>query len=112
MNSGATQIQIQKGSGNEIKNNLFIDFTSSINGSITTENNTQNASTSVVSNASTGDFTLTQATGSGTTLTSPYDVDVLGVTFGSDGFWDTGAYEFEGGPDVTAPAAPTGLSVQ
>jgi hypothetical protein len=98
----STQIQIQHGSGNVAANNLFIGFTSSINGAITDITNTQNADTSVVKNVSVGVFTLTGATAAGTKYSSPYNVDVLGNTRGADGVWDRGAFEFKN----VAPSPP------
>jgi hypothetical protein len=101
---GATQIQIQKGSGNVVANNKFIGFTSNINGSVTSTTNDQNSSTSTVVSAGSGDFHLTGATAAGTSYSSPYNVDMDGVTRGSYGVWDRGAYEYvSGSGDTTDP---------
>jgi hypothetical protein len=43
----------------------------------------------------------------GTTLSAPYNIDPLGVTRGSNGNWDRGAYQFL---SSQAPVAPTGLT--
>jgi hypothetical protein len=89
------QIQIQNGTGNEVRNNLILNESISINGSLTASHNTQNASVSVVNGAGSGDFTLSAATDAGTTLSSPYNVDLTGATRGGDGTWDRGAYEYD-----------------
>jgi len=66
----------------------------------------------VVSYPGTGfDYHLAKATVAGTTLSAPYNQDMDGVTRGSDGTWDRGAYEFGSG-DVMPPAAPTGVTIQ
>lgn len=44
----------------------------------------------------------------GISLSSPYNIDPLGLTRGVDGTWERGAYELLGSQQV--PAAPTGLS--
>jgi len=88
------QIQIQHGTGNEVRNTLVIGESISINGSLTASHNDQNASTSVVTDAANGDFTLSTATTAGYSLSSPYNVDMNGNTRGSDGTWDRGAYEY------------------
>ena len=99
------QIQIQKGTGNEVRNTLVIGETISINGSLTASNNTQNASTSVIENSTSGDFHLVSdgAAGTGYTLSSTYNQDMDGVTRGSSGVWDIGAFEYSTGGDVTDP---------
>ena len=53
-----------------------------------------NFSTSNFVNYATQDFRLASATTAGTTLSSPYTTDLLGVTRGADGTWDRGAFEF------------------
>jgi hypothetical protein len=47
------------------------------------------------------DFHLVRATAPGVSV--PYLVDLDGVRRGADGVWDRGAYEFGGGPDLSAP---------
>ena len=64
-------------------------------------------------------FTLSRPTNEGMTLLSPYNIDMLGNTRGSDGVWDIGAYEYisasvpepepEPEPDTTPPSAPLGV---
>jgi len=48
----------------------------------------------------------------GYTLASEYNTDPNGVTRGADGAWDIGAYEYDSGPPITAPAPPTGLRIE
>jgi len=108
---GASQIQIQHGSGNVAANNLFIGFSSSINGSITAENNTQNASTSVVTNADGGYFNPNGAISTGTILPAPYNMDPAGIVRGADGVWDRGAFEFSSGVIGARPSPPSNLNI-
>jgi len=64
------------------------------------EANDQTIASTIFTNYAGGVFTLASATNAGTTLSSPYNTDMLGNTRGSDGVWDRGAYEYE-----TPPAA-------
>lgn len=69
-------------------------------------NGQANVSTSIFTNYAGGDFTLSTATASGLTLSSPYNLDPLGNIRGADGVFDRGAFEFvSGGP--TPSATPT-----
>lgn len=107
--NGATKIEIQKGSHNEVKNNLFVGFTSLLGGSLVSENNSQNVSSSVLTDKQSGDFRLTSSTLPGSVLGSPYDKDMLGNIRGSDGLWDRGAIEYA---TSTSPlSAPLSLRV-
>ena len=68
----------------------------------------QDLSGTPFTNFSGRDLSLTSAAataqGAGTTLGSPYNVDMFGVTRGADGKWDRGAIEFdEGGGGLDAP---------
>ncbi len=56
------------------------------------------ASQSVFVNYSGKDFRLASATSAGTSLASPYNVDLNGNSRGADGVWDRGAFEFVWGP--------------
>jgi hypothetical protein len=65
------------------------------------------------------DYTIVSTVGvnyprnKGYALASEYNTDPNGVTRGSDGAWDIGAYEYvSGAPDTTPPAAPTGLRIK
>lgn len=96
-------------SGLEARNNLFYAV-DNVDGSIWTMTHNHYISSEVVgTNTSTSsgdpfedfvnfDFQLTAGTTAGTTLVSPFDVDMLGNVRGADGTWDRGALEFvEGG---------------
>lgn len=69
-----------------------------------------NAQTGITSSlfvdSATYDFRLTAATNAGTTLSSPYNTDLLGVTRAVDGVWDRGAYEYDSG--ATTPKSRAG----
>lgn len=53
-------------------------------------------------------YQLAKATNAGTTLPSPYNIDLDGNTRGADGVWDRGAFEFGG--TSTKPNPPTNLT--
>lgn len=58
-------------------------------------------------------FNLLLASSPGTTLSSPYNVDMYGHIRGADGVWDRGALEYVSGTsDLTAPGSPSGLTVR
>lgn len=112
------------GAGSETKNNLSF-ATSAPNTCGTTSNNLTLASTPVpFVNRAGGDYRIVATTGSsyprnaGTNLSGVFTKDANGVTYGADGTWDIGAYEYDSGatptptPTPVAPAAPTGLKVQ
>lgn len=68
------------------------------------------------SNVSTNNYQLSSETVSGcahlndgTSLSSPYNVDILGVQRGLDGTWERGAFEFNTGAP-TKPESPTNLT--
>jgi len=100
------------GSGNIVKNNLFYNsnggpstatnidvgynayFLSS--GYYASQPGIQVSSGNPFVNLSSGDYRLAVATATGVTLSSPYNVDILGNARGADGTWDRGAYEFVG----------------
>ena len=100
------EIYFYQGSGNVARNNLFY----SIPGTPTISANTQSNNVEVESNPFVDyanlDFRLSAPTTGGYALSSPYNQDPSGITRGSDGTWDLGAYEYTGGGggDVTAPA--------
>jgi hypothetical protein len=94
------------GTNNVIQNNLWINCTTIDIQGQTISHNGFTGSTSIGSNVQSGisptalfndyaanDFTLKVATTAGTSLASPYNVDMLGNTRGADGVWDRGAYE-------------------
>lgn len=99
--------------GNETYNNLWYDsivtFDSAGNdynaffasvGSAPSETNGQTGASSPFLDVATGDFRLSGATNAGTTLASPYNTDLLGVTRAVDGTWDRGAYEYDSGATI------------
>lgn len=47
----------------------------------------------------------------GVTLSTPYNLDLLGATRGADGTWERGAYEFNTGAPPAKPNPPTNLGV-
>lgn len=105
------------GSGSETRNNLSFG-TSAPSTCGTMSNNLTIASSPVpFVNRSAKDYRIVSTTGSsyprnaGADVSATLRVDMLGATFGGDGLWDIGAYEFNSG--TTAPlAAPTGLTVK
>lgn len=52
-------------------------------------------------------YDLVGATNAGNTLSSPYNTDPDGITRGSDGTWDRGAFEFGGSGGGTPPTITT-----
>jgi hypothetical protein len=66
---------------------------------VTDSNNILDGAGVTFVDAANGDFRLTGATPAGYTLSSPYNIDPLGVTRGADGLWDRGAYEYDSGSD-------------
>jgi hypothetical protein len=57
-----------------------------------------------------GDYSLSRATASGISLTSPYTTDPRGSTRGADGIWDRGAFEYSG-TTTSAPLAPSAVRI-
>lgn len=121
-------ISCPQGSGNTIRNNLWINNTASVSinvgsGSTITDNgfsgptgqgsNAQvNIPSSIFTNYNAGDFTLATNTTSGVTLDPPYDKDLLGNSRRT-GAWSKGAYQFSAdGVDLNPPMAPVNLRVQ
>lgn len=105
---GARVIAIQNGTGNIARNNLAIGSSVGYSGAITTSDN-DNLTTTAVVDAANQDFHLVGATSPGTTLSSPYDVDMDGVTRGADGTWDVGAFEYDEGGGSPEPARVCGF---
>ena len=63
----------------------------------------QQTSTSPFVSVAAENYNLSGPTNAGFTLSSPYNVDMNGVTRGADGNWDRGAIEFNSGTDTTRP---------
>jgi hypothetical protein len=104
------------GAGSETKNNLFFNTSAGTCG--TTSNNLTIASTPMpfVDRAS-NDYRIVATTGgsyprnAGASVASLFNKDMNGVTFGTDGAWDIGAFEYNS--NAVAPlSAPTSLKVQ
>lgn len=115
-----SMIHIAAGSGNEAKNNLFhhcIDSDSTANSVA----NNYSVSTNPFTAAMSYDYSLVGPVPTGTSLSSPYNLDPAGITRGADGTFEVGAYEFDSGaegdttdPEVTAftiPSTATSLTV-
>jgi hypothetical protein len=113
---GGWGIQFPDGSGNTVRNNLFLSNGGSPAtdiaigaGGINSHNAFGTASgssgsssqaglpSSIFVNYANGDFKLASATNAGATLAFPYNVDLLGNIRGADGVWDRGALEYVGG---------------
>lgn len=102
-----------------VKNNLLNASTLGTCG--TASNNVTAASTSVWVNRASNDYHIVSTITTnfprdkGTALGSPYDVDPDGLTRGSDGTWDVGAYEYAavGGGGSFSPtlSAAVGMTV-
>ena len=99
------------GSGNIVKNNLIYNspsgcctttgggaidnqYNAYFDSGTKSETGVQNGSGNPFVSSATGNFRLLSATNAGVTLSTPYNVDLVGVTRGNDGSWDRGAYEF------------------
>lgn len=108
-------ILINGGTGNEVRNNLWYDCFSTPTASPNTSNNGEAVSDPFVNYAG-FDFHLTAGI-AGTSISSPYDTDLDGVTRGADGTFDRGAFEFEAEPTppgvtVTGVTLSGGVSIQ
>jgi hypothetical protein len=114
-------------SGSQIYNNIFYNSGGPGDGTTgITDYNAYSGGTSethgvsnMPSSAFGKDYTIVSTVGvnyprnKGYALASEYNTDPNGVTRGSDGAWDIGAYEYvSGAPDTTPPAAPTGLRIK
>lgn len=117
---------IQKGSGNEVRNNIWYGSVRTNTGGATTSNNWyyntladgDGATTKVV--CTTGcdvfksilgnDFALKVAVPGGAALGAPYSTDGKGLIRGADGSWDRGAYEFNAS-GTAALQPPTSLTI-
>jgi hypothetical protein len=72
--------------------------------------NKQTGSSDPFMNWAAYDFRLRNGTNAGESLSAPYNLDLSGITRGSDGRWDRGAVEF-GGAMTAIPQPPSGLIV-
>ena len=108
--------------GNETFNNVWYDSIVTHNasgndynayfasvGSAPSETNGQTGAGDPFVDRTGGDFRLSAATDAGTTLASPYDTDLLGITRAVDGTWDRGAYEYNSGVATTKSRSAGGV---
>jgi hypothetical protein len=99
-----------RGTASVCRNNLAYNTGTTVSYSCsTTSHNTQAAADPFIS-ASAGNFRLRISPGTGTLLSSPYDLDMDGAARGRDGVWDVGA--FEGGSVTTLPAPAPPMNVR
>lgn len=105
----AAIILINGGSGNEVRNTIWYDCFSTPSANPNTSNNSEESSDPFVNYAG-GNFHLAAAL-AGTSLSSPYNADMDGVTRGSDGVFDRGAFEFDAGvpPTPNTPRVHGGI---
>ena len=101
---GSSGINFGTGTNNVAYNNIWTDCVNVyLTGIQSSANNDTSFSSGGYTDYDNDDFTLSGATAAGTSLSSPYNTDLLGNIRGSDGTWDRGAYEYSPGGDVTAP---------
>lgn len=104
-------------SGSQVRNNLFVR-TSGPSGCGSASNNLVASAASVFANAASGDYRIVATIGSGFPrnaggdLSSIFRTDILGHSFGADGAWDIGAYEYASAVVSAIPEAPTNVRVQ
>lgn len=121
-------IACPQGSGNTIRNNLWVGNTTSSSigvgsGATITDNGFSGASAqgtnaqtniqnSIFKNYAARDLTLASNTASGFTLSQPYNQDLLNNTR-QPGTWSRGAYQFgASGGDSTPPLTPTNVQIR
>lgn len=121
-------VVIQKGTGNEVRNNVWYSsvrtnnsfsgvisnnwyYNTPVDGDSTATKTVCTSGCDIFTSISGKDYRLKAATGGGLSLSAPYNADMNGVIRGGDGSWDRGAYEFGGGA-VAAVAAPSNLIVK
>ena len=84
------------GVGNVCRNNLWVNCeTVNLNNAGTQSNNEPNGSTNLFIDYAGDDFILSQSTGAGYILPSPFNQDMNGNTRGADGEFDIGAFEYQ-----------------
>jgi hypothetical protein len=97
-----------RGSGAACSNNLSYDNVSSVAYSGCSGSSNINVTSNPFVNYSSGNFRLNAATAAGYSLSSPYNIDLLGNVRGADGNWDLGAFEYASGT-VVYLSTPTNL---
>ncbi len=103
---GALRIGSDGGTGNEVRNNLYIGFTPSY-ATYAHSDNIDDADPGIVVSADEGNFHLSQATEEGYHLSAPYNTDLEGHQRGRDSNWDIGAYEYTTGQVCNAADSDT-----
>jgi hypothetical protein len=89
-------------SGNVAWNNLLVNNETAYNGGVSEQSNIIDNDTSRFVNYAAQDFRLGTAV-AGSSVSSPYNVDVFGDTRGADGVTDIGYDEYNATPDTVAP---------
>lgn len=96
------RILVNGGTGNEVRNTLWYDINGTPGASANTTSNNGEESSNPFVNYATGNFHLSAGI-AGTSLSSPYNLDMEGTTRGGDGTFDRGALEYGSGADTNAP---------
>lgn len=119
-------VVIQAGSGNVVQNNIWYSSVTTNNSGASFDynwyyntgagaDNGPNkqvcvSSCAVFVDPANKNFRLAQSVGAGVILPPPFNTDMDGVSRGSDGVWDRGAYEFGGGVGGVLPP-PSNLRI-
>lgn len=111
-----------QGTGNAALNNVFYNMLGCFGAGFThdydaffsttstaTETNRQTGASNPFTNSASFDYSLLTDTTAGNTLSSPFDVDALGVTRGANGTWDRGALQIAGSTPTITPAPSSGM---
>jgi hypothetical protein len=104
-------------SSSQVRNNIFYNVRR-IDTCGTHSNNLTISSPNPFVNSGANDFHIINTVGAnyprnaGTNLSAIFTTDMDGVSFGADGTWDIGAYEYGSGSPNTPPVAPMGLRIQ
>jgi len=93
--SASANILVNGGTGNEVRNTIWYDCIGTPSATPNTSSNGEE-STSPFINYAGLNFHLTAAL-AGTSISTPYDADMDGVTRGADGTFDRGAFEYQAG---------------
>jgi len=93
-------IIVDGGTGNVATNNLWYNCTGTPTASANTTATNGETATDIFVSVAGGDFRLSQESAAGTSLSSPYNVDMDGVTRGVSGNFSRGAFQFVDTADV------------
>lgn len=105
IDQGQGGVLINGGTGNEVRNTLGYDITAGFGFTPNTSSNAEQGTNPFV-NYGSADFHLSAGI-AGTSLSSPYNTDMDGITRGGDGTFDRGAFEFDSGAGPSAPTVTT-----